>query len=88
MRRFVAGLIGLGLAISMAGVLGFRFNLTESLPPGVYRVTDASPNAGLDRAGVSAPPRSRVRSKTGLPWSRQVPSSGAAVRQSCARCRR
>lgn len=44
--RIIIAFIGLGLAIAVAGALGFRFNLTESLPPGVYRVTAAPPARG------------------------------------------
>lgn len=44
--RLIVALIALGLAIVLLGVLGFRFNLTESLPPGVYRVTSAPPARG------------------------------------------
>lgn len=32
-------LLGLGAVVALLGVLGFRFNLTRSLPVGVYRVT-------------------------------------------------
>lgn len=39
-------LLGAGLAVAGLGVLGFRFNLTSSLPVGVYRVTSAAPARG------------------------------------------
>lgn len=32
-------LLGVGAAVALLGVFGFRFNLTQSLPVGVYRVT-------------------------------------------------
>jgi conjugative transfer signal peptidase TraF len=32
-------LLAIGAVIALLGILGFRFNLTRSLPPGVYRVT-------------------------------------------------
>jgi conjugative transfer signal peptidase TraF len=32
-------LLGIGVVTALLGVLGFRFNLTRSLPVGVYRVT-------------------------------------------------
>ena len=35
-------LLGVGAAIALLGVFGFRFNLTKSLPLGVYRVSPAA----------------------------------------------
>jgi conjugative transfer signal peptidase TraF len=55
-KRVIVALIGLGLVVAQAGVLGFRFNLTKSLPLGVYRVTSAPPARG-SIAQVCLPPR-------------------------------
>jgi conjugative transfer signal peptidase TraF len=40
--RTHAALLGLGGTIAVLGLLGFRFNLTRSLPLGVYRTTAAA----------------------------------------------
>lgn len=34
-------LLGAGVVVAALGVLGFRFNLTPSLPPGIYRISSA-----------------------------------------------
>lgn len=34
-------LLGAGGVVAALGVLGFRFNLTASLPPGIYRISSA-----------------------------------------------
>ena len=39
-------LLGVGAVIALLGVLGFRFNLTRSLPVGVYRVTAETAGRG------------------------------------------
>lgn len=39
-------LLGVGAVIALLGVLGFRFNLTRSLPVGVYRVTTETAGRG------------------------------------------
>lgn len=39
-------LLGTGAVVAWFGVLGFRFNLTPSLPVGIYRVTSALPVRG------------------------------------------
>jgi conjugative transfer signal peptidase TraF len=46
LRHVLAGLTGLGLAVGVARGLGLRFNLTSSLPLGIYRVTDEAPSVG------------------------------------------
>lgn len=42
----LAPLVALALAIALGGLLGFRINLSASLPVGIYRVTDESPASG------------------------------------------
>jgi conjugative transfer signal peptidase TraF len=42
----LATLIGLGLVVSFLGVIGLRFNVTASLPLGIYRVTADRPTRG------------------------------------------
>lgn len=46
MKRVIVSLIGLGLVLGQAGALGFRFNLTRSMPLGVYRITSGPPTRG------------------------------------------
>lgn len=45
-HHVLAGLIGLGLAFGFLRAIGLRFNLTSSLPLGVYRVTSDPPRRG------------------------------------------
>jgi conjugative transfer signal peptidase TraF len=42
----LAGLIGLSFPVALLGPLGFRFNLTRSLPLGIYRVAPGPPVRG------------------------------------------
>lgn len=46
LKHILAALIGVGVAVAGLGLLGFRFNLTASLPLGIYRVTAGQPVGG------------------------------------------
>lgn len=46
LRVVIAGLIGLGMAVGLLGPLGVRFNLTGSLPLGIYLVSSEAPSRG------------------------------------------
>lgn len=45
-QRVVLGLAALGSVIVILGMLGFRFNVSTSLPRGVYLVTSDPPSRG------------------------------------------
>ena len=46
LRVAIAGLVGLGMAVGLLDPLGVRFNLTGSLPLGIYLVSSEAPSRG------------------------------------------
>lgn len=46
LRVVIAGLIGVGMAVGLLRPLGVRFNLTGSLPLGIYLMSSEAPSRG------------------------------------------